>query len=57
MLFLRTMLGLDARDGQVVLDPHIPAEVGRIQLVGVEAFGRRWDLEFTGAQSYVRLAP
>ncbi len=57
MLFLRTMLGLDARDGQLVLDPHIPTEIGRIQLVGAEAFGRRWDVEATGTQSYVRLAP
>jgi glycogen debranching enzyme len=56
LLFLRTMLGLDARDGQIILDPRIPTEYGRIQIAGTNAFGRRWDVEAIGRDSYVRLA-
>jgi glycogen debranching enzyme len=56
-LFVRTMLGLDARDRKLTLDPCIPTEVGRIQMDGANAFGRRWDIEATGTQSYIRLAP
>jgi hypothetical protein len=50
------MLGLDARDGQVILDPRIPQEYGRIQITGTNAFGRRWDVEAIGRDAYVRLA-
>jgi glycogen debranching enzyme len=57
ILFVRTMLGQDAQDGKLTVDPHIPAEVGRINLTGANAFGRKWDLEATGTQSYIRLAP
>ena len=55
-MFLRTMLGLDARDGQLILDPQIPEEIGRIRLTGTNAFGKRWDVEAIGDNSYVRLA-
>jgi glycogen debranching enzyme len=57
MLFGRTMLGLDPRDGRPVLNPAIPKEIGRIQLTGSQAFGKRWEFEATGTQSDVRLAP
>jgi glycogen debranching enzyme len=57
MLFGRTMLGLDPRDGRPVLNPAIPKEIGRIQLTGSKAFGKRWEFEATGTQSDVRLAP
>jgi glycogen debranching enzyme len=55
MLFVRTMLGLDVKNGRIVLDPRIPAKIGRIMLAGRNAFGRRWDIEATMTQSYVRL--
>jgi glycogen debranching enzyme len=55
-LFVRTMLGLEARDGKLTADPRIPTEVGRIQMTGVNAFGKKWDIEATGTQYYVRLA-
>jgi hypothetical protein len=51
------MLGIDARDGLLTIDPCIPPEVGRIRMLGVNGFGRKWDVEATGTQSYVRLAP
>jgi glycogen debranching enzyme len=56
-LFVRTMLGLEARDEKLTLDPCVPTEVGRIQLTGTNAFGKKWDIEATGTQSHVRLAP
>ncbi len=55
-LFIRTMLGLEARDGKLVADPCIPGEVGRIQLAGANAFGKKWDVEAIGTQSHIRLA-
>jgi glycogen debranching enzyme len=56
-LFVRTMLGLDARDGKLTVDPCIPTEIGRIQLTGANAFGKKWEIEAVGTQSHVRLAP
>jgi glycogen debranching enzyme len=55
LLFLRTMLGLEARDGELIADPHIPEELGRIKLHGTNAFGKRWDVDAIGTQSDVRL--
>jgi glycogen debranching enzyme len=56
ILFLRTMLGLDARDGELVVNPDIPPAIGRIRLTGANAFGRRWQVEATGSQGHVHLA-
>jgi glycogen debranching enzyme len=56
LLLLRSMLGLEARDGRVTLDPDLPTEIGRIEVTGLKAFGTRWDLEAVGRTGYVRLA-
>jgi glycogen debranching enzyme len=56
LLFLRSMLGLDARDGRVTLDPDLPEGIGRVAVTGLKAFGARWDLEAIGRKGYVRLA-
>jgi glycogen debranching enzyme len=32
LLALRTLLGLDARGGELVSDPHVPASIGRVKL-------------------------
>jgi glycogen debranching enzyme len=56
LLFLRTLLGHDVHDDQIVLDPVVPEQIGRIRLTNARALGRRWDLEATGTQSQVRLA-
>ena len=53
---INAMLGLRAEDGQLVLDPHIPPELGRMKIRGVHAFGTRWDVEAVGTNSYVRLS-
>jgi len=55
--FVKTMLGLDARDGAVVIDPRIPDEVGRIFVHGMHAFGTHWDVEAVGTNGNVRLTP
>ncbi|GGO21890.1 amylo-alpha-1,6-glucosidase [Micromonospora parathelypteridis] len=56
LLFLRTMLGTEPKNGRLTLNPKIPPEIGRIQMTNVSAFGVRWDIEATTTQSHVRLA-
>jgi glycogen debranching enzyme len=55
-LFVKAMLGLDAHDGVIDLDPHVPAEIGRIYIHRLHAFGTDWDVEATGKNGSVRLA-
>jgi hypothetical protein len=38
------MLGLEAVDGRLVLDPQVPESLGQIALCGLTAFGKSWDL-------------
>ena len=56
LLLLRTMLGLDARDGKVTIDPHLPDEISRISIGRLPAFGKMWDLEAAGKKGEVRLS-
>ena len=56
LLLVRAMLGLEARDGQLTLDPDLPDEIGRIAIRGLQAFGSRWDIEAIGRNGHVRLA-
>jgi glycogen debranching enzyme len=53
-VFLQAILGLEARDGELRLDPCVPEELGRIVIRRVHAFGAEWDLEATGAEGIVR---
>jgi glycogen debranching enzyme len=53
-VFVQTMLGLDPGDGELRLDPHVPAEIGRIRIRGLHAFGAEWDVEAAGAEGEVR---
>jgi glycogen debranching enzyme len=57
LLLLRTMLGLDARAGELIVDPDLPEEMGQVTLTGTNAFGTRWNVEAVGTRSHVRLAP
>jgi hypothetical protein len=50
------MLGLEARDGELRLDPRVPEEIGRICIRGLHAFGAEWDVEAIGAEGDVRRA-
>ncbi|MFR9777052.1 glycogen debranching N-terminal domain-containing protein [Micromonospora sp. MS34] len=56
VLFMRTMLGLDVRNGELVLDPDIPEEIGRISLANAAAFGKPWNVEAVGTEGTVRRA-
>ena len=53
LLFVRTMLGLDARDGALVLDPVVPDQIGRLRIRGVPAFGTRWDIDAEGRTGHL----
>ena len=56
LLVGRAMLGMEAVNGQVRVDPDLPEEIGRIRVEGLVAFGQRWDIEAVGRNGYVRLA-
>jgi len=56
LLFLRTVLGLEVHDGRIEVDADVPREFGRVQVVGTNAFGKRWDIEANGRKSYIRLS-
>jgi glycogen debranching enzyme len=53
LALLRAMLGLDARNGELSVDPVIPTEYGRIRIRGVCAFGSSWDVDCIGRQGGV----
>lgn len=54
LVFLRAMLGLDARDGRLWMDPMIPTEFGRVELRGIEALGRRWHVKAQGRSGEIQ---
>ena len=55
-VFLQSMLGLEAHDGVLWLDPRVPKEIGRISVRGLHAFGAEWDVEAVGAEAELRRA-
>ena len=55
-VFVQGMLGLEARDGELRLDPRVPKEVGRIHIRRLHAFGAEWEVEAVGAEGDVRRA-
>jgi glycogen debranching enzyme len=55
-VFVQAMLGLEARDGELYLDPRVPKEVGRIHIRRLHAFGTEWEVEAVGAEGDVRRA-
>jgi glycogen debranching enzyme len=56
VLFIQSMLGIEARDGTLHLNPQVPDEIGRIYVTNLSAFGTRWDVEAIGTKGHVRLA-
>jgi hypothetical protein len=50
------MLGLEARDGELHLDPCVPDEIGRICIRRLHAFAKEWDVEAVGGEGDVRSA-
>ena len=55
-VFIQTMLGLEARDGELRLDPAVPQEVGRIAVHGLRALGDDWDVEAAGRSGTIKRA-
>ena len=55
-VFVQAMLGLEARDGELRVDPRVPKEVGRIHIRRLHAFGAEWEVEAVGAEGDVRRA-
>ena len=55
-LFLRTLLGLEARNGELTMRPCLPDDLGRVRLSRLKVFGKRWNVEATGCEAHVRLA-
>jgi glycogen debranching enzyme len=55
-VFIQAMLGLDARDGELRLDPSVPAEIGRIVIRRLHALGCDWDVEAAGNVGEIRRA-
>ncbi|GAA1403248.1 amylo-alpha-1,6-glucosidase [Catellatospora coxensis] len=54
--FVKVMLGLEAHEREIRLDPKVPDEIGRIQIRNLPAFGTHWDIEAHGTRGFVRLA-
>jgi glycogen debranching enzyme len=55
-LFVQAMLGLAAHQGTLTLDPCVPAEIGRLAVRRLHAFGVEWDVEAVAAEGEVRSA-
>ncbi|HSC90664.1 MAG TPA: glycogen debranching N-terminal domain-containing protein [Gaiellaceae bacterium] len=55
-LLLQAMLGLEAADGRLRLDPRVPDELGRILVRGLHALGKEWDVEAAGTDGEIRPA-
>ena len=53
-VFVQAMLGLEAREGRLRLDPQVPEEIGRISLRRLQACGAEWDLEAVGDEVDIR---
>ena len=53
-VFVQAMLGLDARDGELQLDPWVPPEIGRIVIRRLSALGGLWEVEAAGSTGTVR---
>jgi glycogen debranching enzyme len=43
-LWFRVALGLEPREGGLVVDPVVPEELGTVAINGIHGLGRRWDL-------------
>ncbi|MEV5692384.1 amylo-alpha-1,6-glucosidase [Micromonospora globbae] len=56
LALVRSMVGIEPVDGKLVVDPDIPAELGRITADRIRAFGKLWEIEAVGTSGHVRLA-
>jgi glycogen debranching enzyme len=54
-LWLRLLLGAEPADGAMHVDPLVPEPLRRVEVRGLHAFGRRWDVTAEGATGSVTL--
>lgn len=52
-LWLRVLLGIDAKDGEIVCKPDLPADFGEVSIYGMHAFGKRFDITCKGKKGKV----
>jgi glycogen debranching enzyme len=52
LLLLRTMLGLNAGNGTLSADPHLPEALGRVRVSNLAVGGTRWTVEAAGTHTY-----
>jgi cellobiose phosphorylase len=50
---MRAMLGLDAANGELTLDPVVPHAFGRVEIRRIHAFGSYWDIQAVGRSGSV----
>ncbi len=56
-LWLRLLLGIEPRDGELTSDPAVPEGMGPLVLSGIHAFGGRYDVEGEGTSGGVTRRP
>jgi glycogen debranching enzyme len=52
-LWLRLILGLDVRGGEVAIDPMIPPDFGMLKLTKLHAAGRLWNVTAHGTDGTI----
>ncbi|MGH2766344.1 MAG: amylo-alpha-1,6-glucosidase [Actinomycetota bacterium] len=52
-LWFRLALGLEPGKGEVVIDPLVPPDLGRVGLTGVHGAGSRWELWAEGTEGEI----
>jgi glycogen debranching enzyme len=55
-VLVQAMLGLEARDGRLRIDPRVPEEIGHVRVRRLQAFGSEWELEAAGSDGELRRA-
>jgi glycogen debranching enzyme len=55
-VLVQAMLGLEARDGLLRIDPRVPGEIGRVRVRRLQALGSEWELEAAGSDGELRRA-
>jgi glycogen debranching enzyme len=52
-LWFRVALGMKPKAGELVIDPVVPKDLGRVGLKGVHGSGSRWDLWAEGTEGHI----
>ena len=52
-LWFRLALGLKPKAGELVIDPLVPEDLGRVELKGIHGAGSRWELWAEGTEGEI----